>query len=111
MRLLRKVMVILYKGIPHPKKKNVDMGTKRKTGANYGTHVCSSSTIHIMSLLKATRRFRDKIEWVRTYGYYKMVIRSCKVQTDVKSNLYAILDPKFPLMMLAISLGLPYVKL
>ena len=45
-----------------------------------------------MSLLKATRRFRDKIEWVRTEGYNEMVISSCKVQTDVKPNLYASLD-------------------
>ena len=34
MRLLCKVMVILYKGLPHPKGKNVSMGTKCKIGAN-----------------------------------------------------------------------------
>ena len=45
-----------------------------------------------MSLLKVARRFHDKIEWVCTYGYNEMVIRSCKVQMDVKPNLYASLD-------------------
>ena len=45
-----------------------------------------------MSLLKAIRRFYDKIEWVRTKGYNEMVIRACKVKTDVKPNLYASLD-------------------
>ena len=34
MRLLRKDMAILYKGLPHPKGKNADMGTKCKKGAN-----------------------------------------------------------------------------
>ena len=34
MKLLLKVMVVLYKGLPHPKGKNVGMRTKCKTGAN-----------------------------------------------------------------------------
>ena len=34
MRLLRKDMVILYKGLPHPKGTNVGMGTKCNKGAN-----------------------------------------------------------------------------
>ena len=35
MRLLHKDMVILYKGLPHPKgEKNVGMGTKCNKGAN-----------------------------------------------------------------------------
>ena len=34
MRLLCKDMVILYKGLPHPKEKHVSMGTKCKKGAN-----------------------------------------------------------------------------
>ena len=33
-RLLRKDMAILYKGLPHPKGKNVGMGTKCNKGAN-----------------------------------------------------------------------------
>ena len=34
MRLLRKDMVILYKGLPHPKGTNVGIGTKCNKGAN-----------------------------------------------------------------------------
>ena len=52
MRLLLNVMAVLYNGLPHPKGGKLSMGTKCKPGANYGTHVRSSSTIHIMSLLK-----------------------------------------------------------
>ena len=34
MRLLLNVMAILYKGLPHPKGKNVGMGTECNKGAN-----------------------------------------------------------------------------
>ena len=34
MRLLRKDMAMLYKGLPHPRGKNVSMGTKCKKGDN-----------------------------------------------------------------------------
>ena len=34
MRLLQKDIAILYKGLPHPKGRNVDMDTKCKKGAN-----------------------------------------------------------------------------
>ena len=32
------------------------------------------------------------IEWVRTYSYNETVIRSCKMQMEVKPNLYASLN-------------------
>ena len=66
MRLLRKVMAILYKGLPDPKGKMSAWVPNAKQELTKGTHVWSSSTIHFMSFLKATRSFCDKMEWVRT---------------------------------------------
>ena len=34
MRLLQNVMAILYNGLPHPKGRNIGMGTKYKGGAH-----------------------------------------------------------------------------
>ena len=85
-------MAVLYNGLSHPKGKNVSMGTKMQIRCNLG-YPCKVKLYHSYhAISKTTRRFCDIIEWVRTYGYNEMVIRSCKMQMVMKLNLYGNLD-------------------
>ena len=61
MKLLHKVMAILYKGLPHPKGKMSAWAPNAKKELTRAPMYGQG-----MSLLKATIRFRDNIEWVRT---------------------------------------------
>ena len=91
MRLLRNFMGVLYNGLPHPKGETSAWAPNaNKALTRYPCKVKLYHSYHATS--KTARRFCDKIEWVRTYGYNETVIRSCKMQTEVKPNLYANID-------------------
>ena len=63
-----KVMAVLYKGLPHPKG---EMSAWEPNAIHDLTRVPIYGKAlpiydHNMSRLKTARRFRDKMEWVRT---------------------------------------------
>ena len=92
MRLLQNVIEILYNGLPHPKGQNYRHGHQMQIRRLLG-YPCKVNLYHSNhATSKTTRRFRDKIEWVHTYSYDEMVIRSSKMKMVVKPNLYASLD-------------------
>ena len=68
MKLLLKVMVVLYKGLRHPKGKMSASAPNAKHDLTrvpiYGKALPIYD--HNMSRLKIARRFCDKMEWVRT---------------------------------------------
>ena len=73
-RLLRKVMVILYKGLPHPKGKMSAWAPNAKQELTrapmYGQALPFTSCHKLYHshdvTSKTTRKFHDKIEWVRS---------------------------------------------
>ena len=62
---MHKVMAILYKGLPHPKGKMLAWAPNAKQELTR-VSMYGQALPFIMSLLKETRRFGDKIEWVCT---------------------------------------------